>query len=232
MEIKTVLIAAFFITIAIFLSFIALGNAMDNEREQFINEETQKTYNSLNEMQTFLLMSETYGDRMACLASENKLKDLDETVWNLGIKLDQYRSASEEFVKSPFYKEQKVTFNENEVFYMMLLQKLKTTCSYDQVIMAYFYSNKEDCPKCDDQAFVLTDVNDDLDQEVSIFSYDTDLNITTVTLLQEYYNVTELPCVVIEGEAFCGIRDRTFILEQICMDAPNSTACGLAQSSS
>jgi hypothetical protein len=226
MEIKLILITALIITTGLFLMILYTGGLMDDERQTFINQETQKTYNSLNEMQVFLLMSEIYGDDMACIAFENKLRRLDDTVWNLGLKLDQYRVASEEFVKDPFYKEQKAVFNENEVFYMMLLQKLKLTCGYNQTIIMYFYTNGEDCAKCDDQSFVLTDINKDYDEELSIFSYDVELNITTVGLLVQYYNVSEYPCIVIENRTHCGMQDKEFVLNEICASTGNrSGAC-------
>jgi hypothetical protein len=146
-------------------------------------------------------------------------------MWNLGLKLDQYRVASEEFIKDPFYKDQKMVFNENEVFYMMLLQKLKRACNYDETVIAYYYKNSDDCSKCDDQSFILTDINEDLDDELSIFSYDTDLNLTTLRLLVEYYNVTDYPCVVIEDQTYCGLQDRQYILDKICESNANSSAC-------
>lgn len=229
MEIKWILLLAFVITSAIFGSILIVGGLMDEQRQDFIDEQTQETFNRLNEMQTFILMSETYGDEMACIAFSSKLLELDRTVWNLGLKLDQYRAASEEIVKDPFYLQQKITFNENEIFYMMLLTKLKKTCNYNQTILAYFYEDSAACPSCDDQSFVLTDINRNVDQEISIFSYDVDLNLTSVELLREFYDVDELPCIVIEDETYCGMRDRDFILEQICQAQPHGRACELLE---
>lgn len=217
---------AFLITLVLLLSILLLGSVMDNEREQYIEGEVQRLYNDLAEVQTFFLMEETYGDQMACLAFRSKLLELDKTVWNLGIKLDQYRTASEDFHRSPFYLEQKEQFNENQVFYMMLLTKLKRTCNYDdQAIISFFYQNSADCRSCDDQSFVLTDINRQLDEQISIFSYDVDLNLTTVSLLTEFYNITEYPCVVIEEEAYCGMRDKEFIMERICEHMPTIQSC-------
>lgn len=209
-------VLAFSITLSIFLGILLLGRAFDDTRQNFIDEESRRTYATLAEMQTFSLMAEAYGNDLACLAYRSKLEEFDENLWNLGIKLDQYRSASEEFKKDAFYSEQKRIFNENQVIYLTLLQNLKHRCESEQTIVLFFYENSETCKKCDDQSYVLTDINRDIDDKIAIFSLDTELNITAIRLLGAYYNVTEYPCTIIENTTLCGIQDRERIMQEIC----------------
>jgi len=213
---KTILLLALFITLFLFLTIVLLGQVMNHGRKAFIDEKMQGMYNNLNEMQTFLLMSETYGQDMACLASSVKLRELDKTIWDLGVKIDQYRSASEEFQRDSYYHEQKSVFNENEVFYLMLLTKLQHECGLNKSIISFFYRNSADCRKCDDQSFILTDLKRKYEKQLSIFSFDLDLNLTSVNLLAEFYNVTTTPCLVIDDRSFCGIRSEAFIKAQAC----------------
>lgn len=220
-----IMLIALFITVFLLVCVLLVASLLDQKRKDYVAEETQKIYQNLNEMQTFMLMSETYGNEMACLAFDAKLKELDRTIWETGLKIDQYRIASEDFVKSPYYRDQKVVFNENEIFYMMLLQKLKRECEFNQVTISFFYIKAEECKKCDDQSFVLTDINKIIDPEVAIFSYDMDLNVTSVGLLAKYYNVTEYPCLIIEEEKFCGMQDKALILSRICQAQPETSIC-------
>ncbi len=212
---------AFLITLFLFLSLFFLGTIMNKDRKDFINEKMQNMYNNLNEMQIFLLMSETYGQEMACLASSAKLRELDKTIWNLGMKIDQYRVASEEFQRDPYYYEQKSIFNENEVFYLMLLTKLQHECGLNKTIISFFYRNSADCKKCDDQSFILTDLKRKYDEQLSVFSFDLDLNLTSVHLLAEFYNITTTPCLVINDKTFCGIRSLDFVKNQTCLHTPS-----------
>lgn len=213
------------ITALLLLALLFLSGILESKRQTVISDGSQQVSSGLLEMQTFLLMSELYGREMACLAFGEKLKELDTTIWILGQKIDQYKVASEEFRKNQYYVVQKRHFNENEVLYMILLQTLKRECGFHQAVIAFFYQNSRDCGKCDDQSFILSDINRDYDAEVAVFPFDTELNLSSVRLLSKYYNITQYPCVVIEDVPYCGIQDKEFILEKVCAAEPNLSFC-------
>lgn len=223
---KLIFITALFITLFMVTSVVLVGLVMGDARESKINEMSAELIQNLNEMQTFTLMAETYGDEMACLAYKSKLQELDRSVWDLGMKIDQYRVASEEFQTDPFYVSEKEKFNENEVMYMMLLRKIQDSCAYNQSVISFFYRKSEECSKCDDQSFVLTDLKKMAPKELSIFSYDVDLNLSTVNLLKEYYEVDQYPCVIIDDVKYCGIQDKGFIVGKLCESYPLSICQG------
>lgn len=211
---KSIFLLAFVITVFLLLTILLLGGFLNNERKSTV-EDKMAIINDLNDIQTFSLLSDVYGSKFACLAFKSKLAEWDKSLWNLGLKLEQYRVATEEFQKDPFYLEQKKTFNENELLYMAFLTKTQTECNLSQHIISFFYRKSELCNKCDDQSFVLTDVKRLLEDNVSIFSFDSDLNITSVQLLEKYYEIDQYPCIIINEEKFCGIQDRSFILEKL-----------------
>ncbi len=221
---KNLFVYAFLITLILFLSMLFLSRYMDDKRQAYIDENVQLMYNKFNEMQVFLLMSETYGDEMACLAFDKKLKELDKSVWSLGQKIDEYQRATEEFQKDPYYLNQKRVFNENEVFYLMLLTKLKEKCGINKAIISYFYKNSKECGKCDSQSFVLADIHNELKDEVSIFNFDADLDSKTIELLKEYYKIDSYPCLVVNENKFCGFKDKKEVINLIC-NSTNISAC-------
>lgn len=207
------------------VTILLIGKILDESRTKQLDVQVRDLYEQFNDFQTFFLMSQTYGDQMACLAFENKIKEMDKSIWKLGQKIDQYRAATEQFKKSEYYYDQKKTFNENQVLYLLLLKTLKDRCGYKQAIILFFYRNSEDCKKCDDQSFVLTDVNMDIDPEVAIFSFDMDLNITKINLLAKFYNTASLPCITINETVYCGIRDKNFIMKKLCETQPTISVC-------
>lgn len=222
---KNILLIAFLITVFMLLSLILLGKIMDNSRAKYLDDQVRKVYEEFNDFQTFFLMAQTYGDEMACLAFETKIREMDKSIWKLGQKIDQYRAATEQFSKSEYYYEQKKTFNENEVLYLVLLKTLKERCGFKQEIILFFYRNSEDCKKCDDQSFVLTDINREIDPEIAIFSFDMDLNTTKISLLSKFYKIDNLPCIVINETTYCGIKDKDFILKKLCDAQTTISVC-------
>ncbi len=221
MEIKkTIAIASLTITLVIFITILFIGNLLDTKREEKIDSEFEQIFREFRNMETLFLMTEFYDDKMACLAFEEKLKELDETIWEMGKRLERYRSASEEFYESGYYKKQKKAFNENQVYYYLLMKRMIEECDIKKSTILFFYADSSECDKCDDQSFILSDINE-LDNErgkyeVAVFPLDMDLNITTINLLHSYYEVEKLPCLIIDEEKHCGIRGSNFIVEEIC----------------
>jgi len=221
---KRILLLAFFITLFVFLCIMLIGTIVDNQRLKTLDNQFQQSQRDISDVQQLVLMSEVYGKDIACVTFPAKLRDIDKTIWDLGIKLEQYRAASEEFQKDPYYTLQKKIFNQQETLYLMLLTQIKQKCNYSQSIISFFYSNAQDCPKCDDQSFVLADINRDIDKEVSIFSFDTELNLSSVDLLKDYYKLDQLPCLIIDEHKYCGIRSKDFVIQKIC-EYNNLTVC-------
>ncbi len=218
--IKLALIS-FLITVFLLATVLFLGSTLNDNRESDLNKRFERMSQDFNSMQTFSLLSETYDDKMACLAFESKLQELNSYIWKLGQDIDNYRTASEEFQKNQYYVQQKKIFNENEVYYYLLLRKMEKKCSIKRVNILFFYKNAVDCKKCDDQSFILSDISkmdDDNKKEIAVFSYDVDLNISTINLLAKYYDVHEFPCMVINETPYCGIQDKNFIMKKVCTE--------------
>ncbi len=227
MEIRrSVFLVAFLITVILLLSLLVMGNIMNDARKNHV-EEQMKIISSMSDINIYLLMSDLYGDDMACVAFKTKLKEWDRTLWDLGMKLERYRIATEEFQREEFYLENKKLFNENQLLYMLFLKKMKEDCEIETSILSFFFKDAKECDKCDDQSFILTDIKLRADEEVSIFAYDLDLDLPNIRILADYYDIEDyqLPCVVVDENVFCGIRSRQFLTEKICEFNPGLEFC-------
>ncbi len=226
---KVIAVASLIITIFLLASVYLIGSIMNNKRENTLNDQFDQMYQDFNNMQILYLMSDTYDDQMACLAFESKIKELDKYIWDLGEKIDKYRKASEEFQTDQYYLTQKKIFNENEVYYLLLLRSMVTKCNISKQTVLFFYRNANDCRKCDDQSFILTDINifdeENGDKDLAIFSFDMDTNITNLNILSEYYKIDKYPCVVINEIPYCGIQDENFIMDKICINQTDFDIC-------
>ena len=92
------------------MTFLMMNNTFDQKRENIVETGMQEVINQVTELQTLLLMSDVYGENMTCIIMNEKLEQLDSSIWTLGLKIDDYRQATEEFQKSPYYKTQKKLF--------------------------------------------------------------------------------------------------------------------------
>lgn len=226
---KKIFLIGFFITSLIFLSILFLNSLMDDKREEAVIQRMSNIVEEYEDMQTLLLMSEFFGEEATCVALESMLVSMNKGLWDLGMKIDLYRQATEEFMKDPFYLEQKREFNRKEVLYFSMLKKMKDMCNVDQTIISFFYKKKEDCPDCDAQSFVLADIRRDVekkkkDEELALFSFDADIGLPSINLLIKFYNITFYPCIVIEDMIYCGLHDKKQLINILCKEN-NQTIC-------
>ena len=225
---KSVFVISFLVTVIILMSVIFSNMFLSEEREEAVVERMNDIVNEYEEMQTLFFMSEFFGEEATCVALESMLSSMNEELWDLGVKIDSYRQVTEEFTRSPFYVDQKTEFNRRAVLYYSMLRRMKEMCDVNQTIMSYFYKKKEDCPDCDEQSFVLTDIRHDLEdkdmsQSLALFSFDANIDIPSLQLLTRYYNISEYPCLLIGDSVHCGLYRKDDVLDLLCN--MNSSAC-------
>ena len=221
---KSIFVYALIITIVMFSLIFFANYGLNMEREKVVANRMEDVLEEYKDLQTIYLLSDIYGADMACLSFKEQLSKMDKSVWEAGQKLDRYRELSEEFSNDPVFIEQKVKFNRNEAMYYAMLKSMKTKCDVDQTIILYFYKKKSECPDCDAQSFVLTDINKKIDPELSIFSFDLNLNISSINMLQSFYGVDSYPCMVVEEKKYCGLLDKDAAIKAICENA-NVSLC-------
>ncbi len=226
---RKIFFTAFLITIILMLSIFLSNALLSGMREDALETQMDNIVQSHEEMQTLLLMADYFGEEYTCLALRSMLLGMNDDLWDLGVKIDQYRQASEEFAETPFYAQKKRLFNQRATLYYTLLKRIDQVCGTGQTLMTFFYREEEECPDCDPQAFVLTDIRHELERQgrgddLALFSFDADLELPTVDLLMRYYNVTDFPCVVIGENPFCGLRNKREMVELLC-DQTNGSIC-------
>lgn len=213
---KGIFIAAAIITVMLFISIYSFNMFLNTQRERIVIDKMEEVIDEYQEIQALSLMSEVFGKDMTCLSLESRLAHMDKTLWDAGVKIDRYREVTEKFVTDPFYIDQKIKFNRNEIIYFSMVKEMKDWCKFNQTIILYFYKKKEHCPDCDAQSFVLTDLNKEIDEEIAIFSFDSDLELPSVKTLELFYNISSYPCIVIEDITYCGLHNKNTIIGMLC----------------
>jgi len=213
---KGIFITAAIITIMLFISIYSLNLFLNAQREQVVIDRMEQVLDEYQELQALSLMSDVFGKEMTCLSLKSRLSHMDKTLWDTGVKIDRYREVTEKFITDPFYLNQKRKFNRNEIIYFSMLQNMKQWCEFNQTTILYFYKKKEDCPDCDAQAFVLTDLNREIDSEIAIFSFDSDLELPSIKILELFYDIKSYPCIVVENNTYCGLHNKNEMIDILC----------------
>lgn len=222
---KNIFWIAGLVTLVLFGLIYVTSEVLNTTREDKLNTLRDEVINEIENMKAFTAISDLIGESENCEILETQLNYFDKTIWDLGKKLDSYETVAKNIFEDPYYKTQKKRFNVNEIFYLSVHEKMKRSCNITTPLtIIYFYGDSTECGDCDAQSFVLTDINKDIDEEISIFSLDVDLDVMGTEVLVEYYNITNLPCVVIEGKSYCGLKDRKSIMNILCEEA-NITIC-------
>jgi hypothetical protein len=216
---------AFVITILVLVSIYSLNVFLNSKREIRVANDLDETLETMEEMQALTQLMEEFGKNATCLTLKSELKLLDRQTWKLGDNIEAYHKLTQEYMSDPNYYKQKRKFNRQEVLYLSLLRQIRTKCDINQSIILYFYRRLENCTQCDKQAFVLTHMNQKIDEELAIFSFDSDLDISSVNVLRDVYGVNEYPCIVIEDGTYCGLRDRDEVERILCERTPYLSIC-------
>jgi len=223
MEIKKGLfVKAFLITLALLISIYSLNLYLNSEREKYLDERMNSVVDDFEEFQALSNLMNVFGENATCLTLNSQLRLMDTKIWALGEKIENYHLISKDYMNDPYYHQLKEKFNRQEVIYLSDLKEMKRRCGLSQLEILYFYRRAEDCPACDDQAYVLNYFNQYIDPEVAVFSFDADLNSSSVGVLQGIYNITEYPCLVVGERVACGLQDKNALEIVLCTESNNT----------
>lgn len=202
------------ITSAIFITAISTSSFIDSKRVDeirsmqdsislsILSSETQ--FNLLKQASCDDLFSSELGkelgdmsDRLSYMESTGRGKDPDI------ITLKQYYSLLE--IKD----------------YILISSANK--CEHPPTTILYFY--RADCPNCDKQGDVLTYIRQHYPDNIRIYSFDFDLNVSAIKTLASLYKVREpLPDLVINGKTYNGFHSIEDIGTMVPQLAATSTA--------
>lgn len=187
-----VVMVSLLIAAIIFIAGVALGLSVDKYKSDTVSTQTQ--YNELN-LDSYIteqqLLSVFKGDKCAIL--EKRLSDLSANTRDFGNLLNRV-DASKAFPMNFDYLKQKYFISEAK-FYATILS-LNKECPQKRDSILFFY--KVDHLASQKQGFVLDDLDQKYNHNITILSFDIDYQKEPlVSLLMEQYNVTTAPTLVI-----------------------------------
>lgn len=104
-----------------------------------------------------------------------------------------------------------------EMRYYLFAKKVRESCGTDVVRLLYFYSDDKDCPRCEEQEFVLNYLKMNLKDNLLIFALDEKFEKEPmISILKRQYNLTQYPSIAIENIGLQGFQSQDELKEKIC----------------
>lgn len=191
------LVAALIISALIFAGGLLLGFSVNRERLGTIEQDMRDVTRHVQNFQLQFLFFDVLGDNATCPLLSATLADINTASYEIGSKLT---TQGEEGQVQDYnsYIALKGEYSRLLVSYWLLAEKLKEECRMDAKTILYFY--KKECLRCDDQGFILTYLKKKYGERLLIFALDADLDDASVQTLMSYYNIGNLPSLVVDGK--------------------------------
>lgn len=193
--------AAFLLSVAIFVTGVLVGQAVDRSSTESISEEVVKVSQKVSSVQLLLLMEKNTS--AMCPVYLDELTSISDDVERMGYKLT-YLEEEKHIYDNELKKQYFVLEAESHV----LSEKVKTLCGDRSILLINFYSNRN-CTRCAEEGGDILEARDALTAQgtpVKLFSFDGELGSPVAEVFEARYNVTTYPTIVINGKTYPGFR--------------------------
>ena len=199
---KTKYLAVFATTTLIFLIGLLVGNKISDTKLSKVEnlEQDIRTDTMAIELQYILLAENP--------CSSVNSTTLTEELYEIGAKLD--------FMEQRLGKKNanviriKNYYSLLELHHCLFMKKQKKECNTDNTLVLYFYSNLEDCNRCEEQGFVLNYLRKKY-SSVNVYSFDININNLALDTVKQLYNVNKAPVVVINDKVLGGFNNLEYL---------------------
>jgi len=191
-------ILSFIITASIFAGAFLLSEYLSDKKNENVKSIEQRI--SLD-----ILSSETQFD----LLKEVSCSDVNNSILSgeidaLGDKLTRLENERGTLDSETLYLKQYYSLLQIKDY--LLNKRLAEICGTKTIFIIYLYQNKDACPLCENQGYVLTEIRKNY-PNLRVYSFDTSRNISAIeTLLSVYKVQSERPAIVVQGKPYYGFQ--------------------------
>lgn len=192
-------VVVFILSTLIFLAGIFLGNNISENKLIRVNEIEQDIRAQIMgvELQYELLAENP------CSAVNSS--PLTKELYELGDKLNFMENNLG--VDHPGLIRSKEYYSMLELRQWLFLKKTKEKCGTNNTLILYFYSNRGDCDKCEEQGYVLTYIRK-IYPDVRVYNFDINIeNLALDTIKDIYIKSNDLPVIIIDDKTYYGFKD-------------------------
>ena len=189
---------AFVLTLVIFILGMAVGYWLDNGRVEEIRQEYKEMEIRSSDARMQALYYQTFSDspNFCGPAIEENLK-FSEKVYSEGLRIERYERINK---LSPSLVTDKRQYVLLKLQFWLNSIELKKTCNANYTNLVYFYSHYNTTIAENVQSAALLDLKADCGRDLMLIPLPVDLNITTIDILLDQYNISSTPSILIGEE--------------------------------
>jgi len=193
-------VVVFVITTVIFVLGLLLGNYFSNTKLSKIDEMQQdlKTHTLAIELQYMIFEDDP--------CDEINFTPLTDELYELGQRLDFMENSLGNDNKNVL--ELKAYYSLLEIRQWLFLKADNKKCNMTRPLVLFFYSNEGDCPKCEEQGFILSYLRKKY-PEIRVYSFDINIENEALGAMKKKYAVDQVPTIIIDEEKFIGFFSTT-----------------------
>ncbi len=208
------------ITCLIFVTGVYFSNYLNNRKLAELRGMQDKVYVDILSSETrFSLLKES-----SCRNFENA-PVLSEELSSLGSRVGFMES--ELGSENEDVRQIKKYYSILEIKDFLLTKDISERCKSNVQFILYFYSDKDECPDCIKQGYVLTHLQEDY-SKLRIYSFDSTLNLSAISTLASLYGVKkEFPALVVNGKVhhgFISVEDLEKLLPALAKTSTSTAA--------
>lgn len=208
---------AFLITLVVFTLGLLLGLVIENKRVNYIEMQDEKQKQDFSSLQLQYQVIDAFGEEKNCEAIKKSFDMNSQNLENIRNKLETYSRDSN--LNKKEFDLLKREYTLAQVKFWLLTKKTKSLCNINSATVFYFYGDSKNCPKCGDQAVVLTYLKDKFGSNILNFVFDSQLtDEPVIDLFKRVYNIQKYPTLIINEKKMEGFIPKETILKEICLN--------------
>ncbi len=194
---KSKVVAAFSITILIFITGFVLGNISIGSKIGMVQDLQTEIY---TESLGFDILFDLAEDN---LCDESNIADINYYLTDFGEKVSYLEETKKDDEDVRILKNQ---YNALEIKHFLLINKINAKCGDEYDTILYFYGSEADCSSCLIQGLELTSAKNE-NPNIMIYSFDYNSNYAPVRNLINRYSIDTAPTLIINERKFVDFKD-------------------------
>jgi len=215
-EMKGRYILAAFITVVIFLLGLLLGTTIEGKRVLYAQQTSKEQQLAFEGLQLQYNWITQLSQEKNCPALFKTFQDYMDKLAKSQERLETYSEDST--LDKTDFENLKREYLQAELNSWLLAERVKTSCNQTPLgTVLYFYSTDNLCPRCEEQALVLSYIKAIFNEKVLIFSIDSSLEEESmIPLLKSVYSITKYPTLIVNDKKLDGLVTSNGMLNELC----------------